>query len=193
MIPSYIPREANKRCGRMKYSLCFPYVQYSSTLIVQLCFLYWLSCFFFPMASLQGSILYLMCVFLKEKSWLHLCIVGAFVRFSWLDLSVCRHFRWGFFLLCSWSGRPTGNTAFFSGGSPYIIGRILLSFFTQTINKSARTIGNIQTTVGVLKKLCILYPIFHFFKLILLWLVECLFLFITYIQVFLFSLPPVKF
>lgn len=49
------------------------------------------SCFFFLMASLQGAMLYLMCVFFKKR-WLHLCIVGAFVRFSWLDLSVCRHF-----------------------------------------------------------------------------------------------------
>lgn len=89
MIPSNIPRELTRH-GQIRYSLCFPNVQFlcnCTTLFLILTLV-----FFFPMASLQGCILYLMCVFFLKR-WLHLCIVGAFVRLIWLDLSVCLHFR----------------------------------------------------------------------------------------------------
>lgn len=76
MIPSNIPREANKRCGRMKYSLCFPYVQYSSTLIVQLCFLYWLSCFFLSYGLFARQyIVFDVCIFKKKKKDDYICVL----------------------------------------------------------------------------------------------------------------------
>lgn len=80
------------RRGRMNIFYAFHVC--SSSVIVQVAALFLiltLIFLFLSSASLPGAILYLMCVFLKKR-WQHLCIVGAFVRFSWLDLSVCRHF-----------------------------------------------------------------------------------------------------
>lgn len=108
-------RELNQR-GHLLDSLCFPYVQFHCNCTT--CdFVYDIdSHVFFPMAYLQGSLLYSMCVrvcvFKKKKMTTSvycrcLCqvqLVGLVCLLPFLDR--------GFYLLCSWSRRPTGNTAF---------------------------------------------------------------------------------
>lgn len=83
-------RQVNRR-GRMKYSLCFPYVQFLCNCTT--CnFVSYIDSHVFISYGLfaRQHIVFDVCIFFKR--WLHLCIVGAFVRFSWLDLSVCCHF-----------------------------------------------------------------------------------------------------
>lgn len=93
------------RCGQMNYSLCFPYVQFFCNCTT----CNFVSCtdsHVFPSCGLfaRQLIVFEVCIF-KRNQMTTLCIVGAFVRFSWLDLSVCCHFILdkGFYLLCSWS------------------------------------------------------------------------------------------
>lgn len=109
-IPSYIPKREVSRRGQMN-SKSMLSILYSSTVIVQLAtfvFLYWLSCsIFFSMASLQGSVLYLMCVFLKKKKQKKMttsvycrCLCQVHLV-GLVCLPPFLFFRPGFFLLCS--------------------------------------------------------------------------------------------
>lgn len=75
---------------------------YSSTVIVRLATLFLILThvyFFFPMASLQGGILYLMCVFLKKKNDDYICVLLVPLSGSvgWTCLSAAI-FRPGFLL-----------------------------------------------------------------------------------------------
>lgn len=109
-IPSYIPKREVSRRGQMN-SKSMLSILYSSSVIVQLAtfvFLYWLSCsIFFSMASLQGSVLYLMCVFLKKKKQKKMttsvycrCLCQVHLV-GLVRLPPFLFFRPGFFLLCS--------------------------------------------------------------------------------------------
>lgn len=53
--------------------------------------------FFYGLFARQ-YVVFDVCIFKKQKRLLHLCIVGAFVRFIWLDLSVWCHFQTRVFL-----------------------------------------------------------------------------------------------
>lgn len=153
-------REVSRR-GQMKYILCFPYVQFHCNCTTCNFLSYIDSCFYF-LWPLCKAVLYLMCVFLKKERWLHLCIVGAFVRFIWLDLSVCRHsFRPRFFLLCSWPWWPTGNTAFCLERwlNEYIYDNILLVFHISTRGQLE---WEEECSVGVFRKICILLFFYSF-------------------------------
>lgn len=80
-----------RSAGVDRWNIVYAFHMCSSTVIVQLCFLYWLMFLFLSYGLFARQyIVFDVCIF--KKRWLHLCIVGAFVRFSWLDLSVCRHF-----------------------------------------------------------------------------------------------------
>lgn len=87
----------------MKYSLCFPYVQFHGNCTTCNFVSYNAShvFFFFPMASLQGSILYLMCVFLKKKKRDdYICVLSVPLSGSvgWTCLSAAIFLRPGFLL-----------------------------------------------------------------------------------------------
>lgn len=83
-IPSDIPREVNRR-RQIRYSLCFPNVQFHCNCTTL--FLILTLVFFFLMASLQGSILYLMCVFLKKDDYICVLFVPLSGSVGWTCLS----------------------------------------------------------------------------------------------------------
>lgn len=146
--PAYIYHQTNdpfkhskgRSAGVDRWNIVYAFRMYSSTVIVQRAILFLILTpmfFFFPMASLQGSILYLMCVFLKKEMttsvycWC-LCqvqLVGLVCLLPFLDQ--------GFYLLCSWSWWPTGNTAFYSRGSPLNYNKKNMILIFHMVDKSS--------------------------------------------------------
>lgn len=141
---------------------------YSSTVIVQLATLFsyidshGFVLFFYGLFA-RRYIVFDVCIFKKKKRWRHLCIVGAFCQVHLVGLVCLPPFFWpGFFLLCSRSRRPTGNTAFYSEGSRHKYNRVLRSFFhTMTIDKRSLDDREYADYCWCLqKKLCILEELF---------------------------------
>lgn len=104
-------REVDRR-GQMKYSLCFPYVQFhgnctTCNFVSDNASHVFLSYGLFA----RQYIVFDVCVFKKKEYYICVLSVPLSGSVDWTCLSAAILDR-GFYLLCSWSWWPTWNTAF---------------------------------------------------------------------------------